>query len=56
MLMSKSVKVVSFLAAMGLKLLEFNELFNFILIVDLILGIGIGILGSAMSMKKYLKV
>lgn len=56
MLMSNSVKVVGFLSAIGLKLLEFNEMFNFILIVYLILGIGIGVLGSAMSMKKYLKV
>ena len=56
MLMSNNVKIVSFLAVMRLKLLEFNEMFNFILMVYLILGIGIGVLGSAMSMKKYLKV
>ena len=56
MLMSNNVKIISFLSVIRLKLLEFNEMFNFILIVYLILGIGIGVLGSAMSMKKYLKV
>lgn len=56
MVLSNNVKIISFLANLGLKLLEFNEMFNFILIVYLILGIGIGVLGSSMSMKKYLKV
>ena len=40
----------------NLNLLRFNELFNTILIVYLVLGIGVGILGSAMSMRRYLKV
>lgn len=40
----------------GFNLLSFNELFNLIIIVYVALGIGIGILGSAMSMRKYLKV
>ena len=40
----------------GFNLLSFNELFNLIIIVYIALGIGIGILGSAMSMRKYLKV
>lgn len=40
----------------GFNLLNFNELFNLIIIVYIVLGIGIGILGSAMSMRKYLKV
>ncbi|MBO5349111.1 MAG: permease-like cell division protein FtsX [Clostridia bacterium] len=38
------------------KMLQFNEVFQSIIIVYLILGIGIGVLGSILSMKKYLKV
>ena len=40
----------------GIQLLEFNEMFSEISIVFLVLGIGIGVIGSVMSMKKYLKV
>ena len=56
MVISRNVTFVNFLANLGLKLLEFNEMFNFILIVYLILGMGIGIIGSSLSMRKYLKV
>ena len=56
MVVSRNVTFVNFLANLGLKLLEFNEMFNFILIVYLILGMGIGILGSSLSMRKYLRV
>lgn len=34
----------------------FNEMFNMIIIVYLLLGIGIGTIGSIMSMRKYLEV
>lgn len=40
----------------GIQLLEFNEMFLEISIVFLVLGIGIGVIGSVRSMKKYLKV
>lgn len=40
----------------GIQLLEFNQMFTEILAIYLILGIGIGVLGSILSMKKYLKV
>lgn len=40
----------------GTSLLTFNEMFSSLLIVYLILGIGIGAIGSAISMKKYLEV
>ena len=43
-------KVITF------NLLSFNELFQSIVIVYLVLGIGVGILGSAMSMRRYLRV
>ena len=56
MVVSRNVTFVNFLANLGLKLLEFNEMFNFILIVYLVLGMGIGIIGSSLSMRKYLKV
>ena len=49
-LTSSLSKVIQF------NLLSFNDLFNLIIIVYLALGIGVGILGSAMSMRKYLKV
>ena len=40
----------------NIPLLTFQELFKTLLIVYLVLGIGIGALGSAISMKKYLEV
>ena len=40
----------------GLQLLDFSEMFTELFIIFLILGIGIGVVGSMMSMKKYLKV
>ena len=47
---------IQFLAKLGLTLLKFSDMFNLIVIVYLILGIGIGALGSTISMRKYLKV
>ena len=47
---------VGFISKMGLTLLNFSELINLVVIVYLILGIGIGVLGSTISMRKYLKV
>ncbi len=40
----------------GVSILTFNKLFGEIVAVYLVLGIGIGILGSSISMKKYLEV
>ena len=42
--------------SIGIGLLSFSEMFFLVLTVYLILGIGIGILGSVISMRKYLKV
>ena len=47
---------VQFLAKLGLTLLKFSDMFDLIVIVYLVLGIGIGVLGSTISMRKYLKV
>lgn len=40
----------------GINILSFNELFSQIIIVYVILGVGIGIIGSTISMRKYLDV
>ena len=45
-----------FISKMGLTLLNFSDLINLVVIVYLTLGIGIGVLGSTISMRKYLKV
>ena len=41
---------------MGLQLISFNQMFNEIILVYMLLGIGLGAIGSALSMRKYLKV
>ena len=41
---------------MGINIVSFAELFTSIAMVYLILGIGIGVVGSSISMKKYLEV
>ena len=38
------------------RLIEFKDMFNLILTVYLALGIGIGMVGSGISMRKYLDV
>ena len=55
-LLENNTALVEFLAKLGLTLLKFNDMLNLIIIVYLILGVGIGILGSTLSMRKYLKV
>ena len=56
MVLARNISFVNFLARLHLNLLAFNEMFNFIVIIYLILGMGIGVIGSTKSMKKYLKV
>ena len=46
----------TFLEMANWKLIEFKEMFKLILTVYLGLGIGIGAIGSSISMKKYLEV
>ena len=46
----------SFIQNLGITLVSFSDMFSMIIIVYLILGIGIGVLGSAISMRKYLEV
>ena len=40
----------------GIQILEFNQLFQNVFLIFLAMGIGIGVIGSIVSMKKYLKV
>lgn len=56
MVISQNVGFVGFLSNLGLRLLDFSDMFNLILIIYLVLGVGIGVLGSSLSMRKYLKV
>ena len=44
------------LQAIGMNLVTFGEMFNSIIFVYMLLGIGIGAIGSVISMRKYLKV
>ena len=41
---------------LGMSLVTFGDMFNLIIIVYLLLGAGIGVVGSSISMRKYLKV
>ena len=45
-----------FMKVTNMSLLGFSDMFNLIIVIYLLLGIGIGILGSTISMRKYLKV
>lgn len=44
---------ISFLSKIGLTLLNFSDMLDLIVIVYLVLGVGIGIVGSSVSMRKY---
>ena len=45
-----------FMKITNMSLVGFSDMFNLIVIIYLLLGIGIGVLGSTISMRKYLKV
>ena len=47
---------IQFLNRINLTMLQFGDMLNTIIIIYLVLGIGIGVLGSTISMRKYLKV
>ena len=52
----KQIESSNVLKQIGISLLSFLDIANELIIVYLFLGIGIGIVGSAVSMKKYLEV
>lgn len=45
-----------FMKITNMSLVGFADMFNLIIIIYLLLGIGIGVIGSTISMRKYLKV
>ena len=53
---ANKMSISPFMEMIHWKLLEFKDMFNLILTVYMGLGIGIGIIGSGISMKKYLEV
>ena len=46
----------SFMKTVGISLVGFSEMFSSIIFVYMLLGVGIGAIGSIISMRKYLKV
>lgn len=50
------IQTSNILQTMGVNLLQFNEIVELVAIVYLALGIGVGVIGSSISMKKYLEV
>ena len=45
-----------FMKTIGVSLVSFSDMFSSIIVVYMLLGIGIGAIGSIISMRKYLKV
>ena len=54
--LAKWLATASLMIMLNWELIQFKEMFNLILIVYLSLGMGIGIIGSSISMRKYLEV
>ncbi len=52
----EKIMETSITSMISITLLPFSEIFNLVIIVYLALGIGIGALGSVISMRKYLEV
>ena len=50
------IETSSILQSMQVTLLKFEDIYIYLIIVNAFLGIGIGVLGSSISMKKYLEV
>lgn len=55
-LVTQWIEQANILQPIGVTLLQFSEIAKLIAIVYLILGIGVGVMGSSISMKKYLEV
>lgn len=55
-IVSQKIIASQVIASMNISLLSFAQMFNLIVGVYLILGVGIGIIGSSISMRKYLDV
>ena len=55
-MVAEKINIAMINVRVDIPLLTFNDMFSTLLIVYLVLGIGIGALGSAISMRKYLEV
>ena len=55
-IISSKLVDVTFMKLIGMSLVSFGDMLSSIIVVYMLLGIGIGVLGSVMSMRKYLKV
>ena len=55
-LIAKQLVNSQFMQVINMSLISFADMFNSIIFVYMLLGIGIGALGSVISMRKYLKV
>ena len=55
-LIANKILESQFVSSMSINLLTFADMFGLIVLVYTILGVGIGILGSCISMRRYLKV
>ncbi len=55
-IISQKIVASPVISSMNISLLSFGQMFNLIVIVYLLLGVGIGIIGSSISMRKYLEV
>ena len=53
---AENIVNTDFMKILNMGLVSFSDMFNLVASVYLILGIGIGALGSSISMRKYLKV
>ena len=53
---SNQIAGTTFLEMAKWRLLDFKDMFSLILTVYLVLGVGIGVIGSSISMRKYLDV
>ena len=54
--LSGKVMASETIRTIGVNILSFGQLSGQIILVYLVLGVGIGIIGSSISMKKYLEV
>lgn len=55
-IISGNLMQTEIIKTIGINLLSFSEMFSSIILVYLILGIGVGVIGSSISMRKYLDV
>lgn len=55
-LIISKIETSSILQSMQVRLLKFEDIYLYLIAVNAFLGVGIGVLGSSISMKKYLEV